>query len=458
MNMAAEGLVLGDGRVVERGGMLRRLPGKREVFEGWLDGRHVLVKQYLDRERGAVHAGREEKGLRALAAAGVAAPEILFSGRDEPGNPVIVLAFIEEARPYSAVWREAESKDREQLARRMMRLLARHHAAGLRQTDLHLDNFLVTQAEIYSLDGAGIKVSARALKEGPSLENLALFCAQLPPAFDAHSIAIAEAYVRARDWDTTSVLRKLPALIDAARSWRWRKVSEKIFRDCTAIRHIKTAASEAFVVRRYADALTGVLSELDATCPTDAESLLKNGNTATVWGIKAGGIEMVVKRYNIKNWRHGFTRLVRESRASISWRNAHRLMLLGVKTPKPIACVTARSGGFGRVAYFLAERIVGPDIAEWVAARRSDAEALANVAGEVAEIFVQLRRWRIAHGDMKATNFIVTNNGVYLIDLDAMRQYRSQSAFERAWRGDMDRFAANWSDFPEFTRLVLDRL
>ncbi len=458
MSTAAEHLVLGDGRVVERGGMLRRLPGKREVFEGWLEGQHVLVKRYLDRDRGAVHAGREEKGLRALAAAGVAAPEILFGGTDSQGNPVVVLAFIEEARPYSVAWREAESKDREELARRMMHLLARHHAAGLRQTDLHLDNFLVTQADIYSLDGAGIKVSGRALKEGSSLENLALFCAQLPPVFDEKAIAIAEAYARARDWDATSVSRKLPTLIDAARSWRWRKVSEKIYRDCTAIRHIKTAASEAFVVRRYSAALAGMLPELDATCPNDAGSRLKDGNTATVWGMEAGGIEMVVKRYNIKNWRHGFTRLVRESRASISWRNAHRLMLLGVKTPEPIACVTARSGGFGRVAYFLAKRVGGPNLAEWVAAHRSDAEALANVAGEVAEMFAQLRRWRISHGDMKATNFIVADDGVYVIDLDAMRQHRSQSVFERAWRDDTSRFAANWSDFPEFARLVLDRL
>lgn len=456
MTRPAESLVLADGRVIERGGMLRRLSGKREVFEGWLDRRHVLVKQYLDHERGKVHAAREVKGLQAFAVASITTPELLYHDADSEGNPLVVLSYVEAATTYSAAWRDAGSEDREGLVRRMMRLLARHHAAGLCQTDLHLDNFLVTGDAIYSLDGAGVHVSAKGLKEKASLENLALFCAQLPPTYDHRSVACAADYAAERDWGAAPVTDKLPALIDAARYWRWRKVSEKAFRDCTAVRHLKTATSESLVVRSYLPVVAGVLSDLDSTCPPDAEDRLKDGNTATVWDVKTGGLTLVVKRYNIKNWRHGFTRLVRESRASISWRNAHRLALFGINTPAPVACVTERRVGMARVAYFLAERVEGPNLADWVERNRSDEQALAWVADHLAEIFRQMRRWRISHGDMKATNFIVAADGVYLIDLDVMRQHRTRSGFERAWKADMQRFLANWAGSGLFDDLIDD--
>ena len=149
-------LTLADGKVVECGQTLRSLPDRRQVFAGQFGGRPVIVKVFLDRRRGPVHFRRELDGLHAFHNAGIAAPEVLYAGSDAQGRPVIVVARIGNAVALAALWQEAEPDLRRKLMQRMMDLLARHHAAGICQTDLHLDNFLVADGLIYSLDGDGV--------------------------------------------------------------------------------------------------------------------------------------------------------------------------------------------------------------------------------------------------------------------------------------------------------------
>ena len=45
---------------------------------------------------------------------------------------------------------------------------------------------------------------------------------------------------------------------------------------------------------------------------------------------------------------------------------------------------------------------------------------------------------------MKANNFIVTDAGVTIIDLDPMRAHRRRAALEKALRRDIERFLQNF--------------
>ena len=56
---------------------------------------------------------------------------------------------------------------------------------------------------------------------------------------------------------------------------------------------------------------------------------------------------------------------------------------------------------------------------------------------------------KISHGDMKATNFLMADDGPVIIDLDAMREHKNSESFQRAYNKDMDRFMKNWEDHPE---------
>ena len=451
-------LTLADGRIVECGQTLRSLPEKRRVYAGRFDGRPVIVKVFLDRRRARVHFQRELDGLHAFHNAGIAAPEVLYAGSDGDGRPVIILARIGDAVALSVLWQEADSDQRSKLMRLMVSLLASHHVAGICQTDLHLDNFLVADGLVYSLDGDGVLAQAGPLDERRSLQNLALYFSQLDPGQDPVSLELSAHYAQRRSWSPSMVRARISPLIDAARLYRWRKLRSKIYRDCTAVAHLKAPGQACYVTRSYEPDLRSLLGGLDASCPADPARRLKNGNTATVWRALVGDRSLVVKRYNVKDPMHGVMRTLKESRASISWRNAHMLEMFGVATPAPVAFCIRRQGPLRPVGYFLAEQVDGTSLIDWIGQHRDQPAAIRRVAALVGELFSRLRRLQISHGDMKAANFILSDDRLVLIDLDSMRQHRFRLVFERAWRRDMARFAANWQDLPRVMEIMREEI
>jgi tRNA A-37 threonylcarbamoyl transferase component Bud32 len=153
---------------------------------------------------------------------------------------------------------------------------------------------------------------------------------------------------------------------------------------------------------------------------------------------------VVVKRYNIKNFWHGVNRALRLTRAAISWANAHRLLMYGIATAAPIALLEKRCGVIRRQAYFLAEYIEAPDAAEFFAdASVSDAQKDA-LARHIAALFHKLYLLGIAHGDFKAGNMKIVTGKPVLIDLDSMREYRSDWQLDRRHVRDLRRFMRNW--------------
>ena len=442
-------LPLADGSVVVCKARLRQLPARREVFAGNRAGETVVAKVYLDPRRAEVHARREAAGLAAFAAAGVAAPELLYHGRDDAGRPVVVVRYLTGAESLKARWETADRTQRESLLRGMMVLLAAHHAAGLCQNDLHPGNFLIAGERIYSLDGDAVEVRQGPLGHRRSLRNLALFCGQFLPDFDPLSLEASADYATARGWSVTQLRDRLPGLIAAARLGRWRRYRDKLYRECSDIAYRQTAAGECFVVRTQADRLGGLLDNPDASCPADPAQRLKNGNTATVWRTDVDGLSVVVKRYNVKNRLHGARMLAKEGRASVSWRSAHMLAFFGIATPAPLALIRGRRTLAGQRSYLVSAELAGDSLADWLRRHREDRTALHDMAAQIGALFARLAALRIVHGDTKATNFLVAGGRVQTIDLDAMKVYRDPAMFARAWRRDVQRFLANWRDDPE---------
>ena len=216
----------------------------------------------------------------------------------------------------------------------------------------------------------------------------------------------------------------MSGLIDSARMYRWRKLRSKIYRDCTAVAHHRGPTQECLAARSAGSSLDALLGDLDASCPADPEQRLKNGNTATVWRAGLDDRQVVVKRYNVKGRLHGVSRAIRESRASISWRNAHMLRMFGIATPEPLAFCMRREGPLRRVGYFIADEIDGASLFDWVGKHRDEPAEPSSCCGSGGPLVRTARALRITHGDMKASNLILTDDGLFLIDLDAMRQHR----------------------------------
>lgn len=426
--------------------VVRSLPGKRLVFLGKYEGNKVFVKLYLDPKKAEKHWRRELNGLDVFKRSGVSTADLLYAGKVDPGGqPVIVLAQLVGLQSVKQVWEGSDDRSRERLLQRMTRLLAHHHQAGLCQTDLHLDNFMLSEEEIFSLDGAGVKFYPNGVEKNTSLENLALFLAQLTPEWESQISDVYNLYANERGWLPDADHMLLHEKVRDAREGRWKEFRSKLFRNCTAFTYLKHRAGYQVVANKFQSGeLLELLQNPDASFP-GKEQALKNGNTCTVWPTAVGGLDLVIKRYNVKNIWHGIKLRLLSGRAECSWVNGHRLLFYGIPTPAPVALVEQMRGLFP-TTYLLTEQVQAVSAREWFRDQNVSMEDKSGMAEQIAKILHAMWQQRIVHGDLKATNILIAGGKPLVIDLDAMRRIASDSKFRSAWATDIERFLKNWDD------------
>ena len=75
-----------------------------------------------------------------------------------------------------------------------------------------------------------------------------------------------------------------------------------------------------------------------------------------------------------------------------------------------------------------------------------------NWLDQVARILITFRVLGLSHGDMKASNFLILDGLVSIVDLDALAE-----APERCER-DIERLIANWEGQPRLLEPLMDTL
>lgn len=433
-------IALGDGRSLVMTRLLRVLPGKRVVGEARSDGRRVLAKLFVGSDS-MRHWQRERDGIHALSAAGVPTPALVAASPLPRGGHVLLTEFLDGATTLLDHWRPIAdrppgSAEAVALLAPAFRLLGQTHSAGLTHSDLHFGNFLHHDDRLLLIDGDAVRKSAAPLAEKAAAHGLALLIAQLPRTWDGYLGPLLGAYCAAARKPSPDTLARA---LRHERAWRLRDYLAKTARDCSLFRVRRSLHHFEAVVRSEAEALTPLLADPDRLMAEG--KALKLGNTCTVAGVVVDGRPLVVKRYNLKNAGHALSRAWRPTRAWHSWREAHRLALLGIATPKPLALVEERWGPLRGRAWLVTEFAAGPNLLAHLA---PDVEPPPAEAVALRTLFETLHRERISHGDMKATNLLWEGDRVALIDLDAMRQHTTNAGFRRAWRRDRERFLRNW--------------
>ncbi|MBI1905245.1 MAG: hypothetical protein HYS20_03235 [Rhodocyclales bacterium] len=420
--------------------VLRVLPGKRIVGAARYNGQTVLAKLFIGRKSGRDWQ-REYDGIAALQAAGIATPALLQGSELAGGGHVLLSRFLEPADNLAELWQAAADDETAalELIGPALRTLGRMHEAGLVQDDLHLGNFLRHHDTLYVIDGDAV----RALTPGTPLSdtdanrNLAILLAQLPTAWDARHTELLAAYRGGRTsaWQPTRLAHELARV----RAWRINSFMAKTVRDCSRFAVRQDGRRFVAVARSHARALAPLVADPDRAF--DGAELLKNGRTCTVARIVHDGTTLVIKRYNLKNPAHALSRLWRPSRAWHAWQQGHRLGFLGIATPAPLALIEARLGPLRRRAWLITEHCPGPNLRDHLT---PDTPPPAAEARAILAFFDALRRERISHGDLKATNLLWHDQRIVAIDLDAMTAHRTEASFNRAWRRDRARLLRNW--------------
>ncbi|MFJ3482825.1 lipopolysaccharide kinase InaA family protein [Pseudomonas sp. NPDC090202] len=441
--------------------LLRVLPGQRYVGAGIWRGRPVLAKLLVG-SKAPRHFQRERAGVQLLAEQQLTTPQLLAEGLNEGEGGWLLFEFLDQAESLGDAWKAVENlpplaDEQSAVLGEALEAVAKMHAKGLWQEDLHLDNLLRQGGQLYLIDGAGIRAeeAGKPLSRQKVLENLGVFFAQLPKSLEPFTEELLVYYLLSNGEHGLPV-EALQKQIDKVRSWRLRDYLIKVGRECSLFSVFDGPFALRAIRREETAAMQPVLQRADALI--DNGHLYKTGGAASVAKAEVDGRELVIKRYNIKNFAHWLKRFWRPSRAWHSWREGNRLMFLGIATPKPLALLEKRFFWLRRRAYLVTEYLSGPDIIERFAPYVESGEAPENELLALDQLFAQLLRERISHGDLKGHNVFWQQDRWALIDLDAMCQHRSASSFASAFAKDRARFMRNWPADSALHQLLEQRL
>ena len=439
-------LSAGDELVVST--LLRVLPGKRVVGAGLWRGERVLAKLFIAENSAARHFSAERSGIEQLQRAQLPTPEMLLVAPLAEGGFVLLTRFLDDAqsvaqRLSTVAALPAGHPDALTVLAPAFAMLGRLHASGLIQSDLHLGNFMMAERCCWIIDGDAVQAISpgQPLDEKAAATNLALLLAQLPAEWDAYRDALLAPYFAAGA-NPLGDLAILEQELARARNWRLADFLKKTVRDCSLFAVEHSVSRFVAVRREEAAALAPLIADADgADRAVAGGQLLKDGRTSTVACVTVGERQLVIKRYNLKNFAHALGRCWRPSRAWHSWREGHRLAFLGIATPAPLALIEERFGPLRRRAFIVNAHCPGVDLLALLSPDQIPEDAVAKA---ILRLFATLHRLQISHGDLKATNLLWHDGKVVLIDLDALRQHDSASAYARAWRRDRARLLRNW--------------
>lgn len=441
--------------------VVRTVPQQRVVVRGTWNGHTVFAKVFYG-NRAKQHYLRDLAGVSYLVTAHIATPPLLHQDESNvDGEPAYVLVFAAIAGAVNAEQLLALSNQQQRfdIAVSLVKAVASHHQANLLQTDLYPKNFLATPQHLYTIDGDGIRHYTK-LNKKLALQNLSLLLSK----FDVLEmqywfVDLLAVYAQARNWSTFPYQAKVRKLTyDYRQQICSMYADKKVFRQCTDVRVQKNRYSYMAWATEFANLpLSADTQSLDALIAN--ATLLKDGNTCTVALARYNANPVVIKRYNIKNLAHRLNRMLRQTRAAVSWANAYRLQYFGIATPKPVALIEQRSFGFSRFglkgkAYFLSAYVDAPDVADYFAqlsaTESMEAERAKTTRAEavtaLAELFYRLYLLKLSHGDMKFSNIKMLDTRPMLIDLDSMRQHHCQYSALKAHVKDLRRFMQNWKD------------
>ncbi|WP_297813996.1 lipopolysaccharide kinase InaA family protein [uncultured Methylophaga sp.] len=429
-----------DGALYHCAQVLRLLPGRRLVVKALHQGQPLLLKLLVPNKKGWRELSREQHGYKLCTQAGISVPKERFISDSFAGCLAVAYEFIEDADAFSL-----EKGNHAQQIPALLEMMVSCHQGGIYQQDIHTDNILLSPQGLYLIDVASVRgLSGQPLPMKPSLKNLARLFAQFVPDQQLYLMEKLSLYYRARGWEYNREARAaFRGLLDKA--WHKRKDDylSKCFRPCTMTVYGKNKDRE-YAFKRHFFKLVGEQLVVDIDRLVEQGDILKDGNSATVVVTNLAGRRVVIKRYNVKSLWHWLKRCWRPSRAANAWRQGNLMTLLGIATPPVLGFVEHRWGPLRKQAYLISEYVDNATELSRVYASHSPSEPQLR---QLRRIFGLMHEYRLSHGDMKASNLLLTENGqVALIDLDAMREHRHDWSFERAFARDQRRFLRNWQN------------
>ena len=106
--------------------------------------------------------------------------------------------------------------------------------------------------------------------------------------------------------------------------------------------------------------------------------------------------------------------------------NGHRLGMIGVSTPKPLAFIERCKLGLVWNSYLVNEYTEGEKLYDFLKDEDIPESKKSEVIGQITKLIDKMGEYNITHGDLKHSNILISESGPVLTDLDAMRQHKAR--------------------------------
>jgi heptose I phosphotransferase len=422
--------------------ILRDFPGRRRVVKTTWQEKSVVAKAfYTWRARGYVR--RELEGSRALQAAGILTPAVLYAK-----NNVIVYDYVPSSLEMNRIWNVATGEQNFfKLVLTIQFALVALHRRGFCYQDPHPHNFLIQGDRVCVIDATNVR---RGHHFSDHLKNLVQFYAQIAVRYQPFILEAFQQYCQARSFAFTRALEtKMLRQLYRARMKRLSRGEKRSLGNNRTFYNTRSFSNRFGCQKEfYVPPERCFLPDVESYLLE--KGFIKRGRTCSVFRVGVQDKKYVVKRYNVKSFWHLLSICWRKSRAEKSWRNTQKLKLLEIATPDAIAFIENRWGFlFHGKSYFVMPWIEGELVYHVL---KDPLRAPDEKRAIIAELKVWMRVFRemkIVHGDMKATNFIWHEKRLYLLDLDSLRFCYFSRVFLKGHQKDWQRLRDNWRDQPE---------
>lgn len=407
--------------------ILRTLPGRRQVYDAVWNDSNVILKIFTHRFSKHRHLKRDWKGLVRLQSRELNSPAPLFYGKTEQGCWVVVTEKIQDSSTVLDTFNKLTHwSEKLNLLLILCREIARQHNKGVLQKDLHMGNFLLQRNKIFALDPGQMRFSKSPLRRKISLRQLASLACSLPENQIEAVSRLYEEYCLTRGWQHSVAERELfQEMINRHRKNMIRKSLKKCMRTSKRYQRIKFDRWLTVIKKDFCDGLdtSEFVPQIDVMM--DKGQILKKGNTAYVSRIKFNDKDVVVKRYNHKGLFHSFRQTLKRSRARRSWLHSYRLRALEIPTANPLAFIEYRCAGLVLKSYFISEFVEGQNLGQLLRNNTAADKNYKEILNQVEQLAGKMCRHRIVHHDLKPSNILITKTSPVLMDMDAIKIYKS---------------------------------
>ena len=425
----------------------------------------LYCKQYLPRSvwdsiKHSVRASRGKRAFRAslmLQREGFGTATIVGLLERQVGvlrtDDLLITKEIEGAKPSSDLLKgvcgnpiRSSTARKRRFIESFGEVVGKMHAAGIFHGDLRSHNILVRQQntswEFFLIDNERTK-KFRWLPFRLRLKNLVQINMYREGITNADRIRFFNKYWAERGKSKKAARALIEEVLEGTR-WRLSSNYERTKRMKKCLRtgkkylRIRTGNHIAVFDRAFCGNGGPVrfIERIDALMHEG--QILKGGNTSCVSRLTWDGKDVVVKRYNHRGLIHSLRHTIKRSRARRNWLYAHRLGVLDVATPRPLAYIEQHRGMLLWKSYIVTEYVEGQRLYDILQDSDVTQEERCAVTQHVRDVLDELGKHRITHGDPKHTNILITETGPVLTDLDAMRAhklnwtYRIRQAKDRA--------------------------